>query len=225
MSDLFRRVREGAGKAAFEAYRLKRLTAIQATVRSLRSKADKAYFRIGQQAYLAFEGGEMELPAVKAACEERLARLNEIAAREQEIEAIRQEVYVPEAPPGMINSGLVCPNGHGRLLASAAHCQECGAPGVAEAGPTALACGHCGAALEPAASFCAECGTPVAADQAGPEHCRNCGAELFAYAEFCAECGMAVTASDFDAGEVPEPPTRTDEKSTEQVFKVQDEEE
>jgi uncharacterized OB-fold protein len=198
MSSLVDRFRSGAGKATFEADKLRRVTAIQANVRSLRGDFQKELSRVGQIAFNIYRAGQVEQPELKEACDRLEAIQAQINAQEQEIERIRAEQFVPEMAAGP-QYGRVCPNGHGALPPQDNFCQTCGAQPIFVQPPAApaaqaLACQHCGTALSPGARFCAGCGQAVAPVAPPPEppkgeSCPDCAAVLLPDALFCAECG------------------------------------
>jgi hypothetical protein len=203
VSSLFKRIRTGAGKAAFEAEKLRRVSAVQSTIKSLKSDVDKAVYQVGYVAYGLYRQGQVNQPELEAACERLAALQAQIAAREREIEAIRTEAYVePETVP---QYGRLCPNGHGPIPLPNNFCQKCGARAVEIPPPTPAAvafCQNCGVALTEGSRFCIDCGQPVVEsapptrpDAVSPGACVHCGATLVPDSLFCSECGQPVTAA------------------------------
>ncbi|MCL4266960.1 MAG: zinc ribbon domain-containing protein [Anaerolineae bacterium] len=206
MSDFFNRVRSGAGKAAFEADKLRRTQAIQLKIRSLNQETEKVYTQVGRVAYTLYQQEQVGQPELKAACDRLAAVFAQIAAHEQEIERIKAEVFVDTAVAG-IQYGHICPNGHGQIAPQDYFCQVCGAKAIDVPPPTGLACPHCHAPLQPGARFCANCGqsVPLAAATAPVSNpCPNCGAPLLPDAAFCTECGHKVATSEPLSEEVAE---------------------
>jgi DNA-directed RNA polymerase subunit RPC12/RpoP len=193
MSDFFRTIRNTAGKAAFEADKLRRVSAVQSAIKPLREEVNRTITRLGQAAYGLHQAGELAQPELCQICERMDSFYAQINAREKEIEAIRLEEYrEPAVLPG---SGLLCPNGHGELPEGSLFCQECGARAISAAPPPAAACIHCGAALLPQSRFCPGCGQAVVA--ATPEvesgntvDCPYCNAAVPDDSVFCPECGQ-----------------------------------
>lgn len=186
MSSLVDRFKSGAGKAAFEADKLRRVQAAQSAIKPLRGEADRLYMEMGKLAYLLYTQGGISQPELRTAGERLATTQAQIAGAEAEVERIRAEEYVEPLSSTTAGSGLLCPNGHGTLAGGAAFCQTCGAPGVRPApmpqATATMSCRHCGNALDLDARFCPTCGTPV-------ERCANCNAALLPDALFCAECG------------------------------------
>ena len=194
MSSLVDRFKSGAGKAAFEADKLRRVQSAQSAIKPLRADAERLTHEMGKLAYLLFTQGDITRPELIAAGEQLAEMHGRIAAAEAEVERIRAEEYVEPLSSTSSLSGLICPNGHGTLTGGASFCQTCGAAGVRPAPPPGvppvaarptMPCNQCGAALDLNARFCANCGTPV-------ERCASCNAPLLANAVFCAECGTPV---------------------------------
>lgn len=206
MSDFFNRVRSGAGKAAFEADKLRRTQAIQLKIRSLNQETEKVYTQVGRVAYTLYQQEQVAQPELKAACDRLAAVFAQIAAHEQEVERIKAEMFVDTAVAG-IQYGHICPNGHGQIAPQDYFCQVCGAKAIDVPPPTGLACPHCHAPLQPGARFCANCGqsVPLAAATAPVSNpCPNCGAPLLPDALFCTECGHKVTTPELKSEEAHE---------------------
>lgn len=198
MSDFLNRVRSGAGKAAFEADKLRRTQAIQLKIRSLNQETEKVYTQVGRVAYTLYQQEQVAQPELKVACDRLAAVFAQISAHEQEIERIRAEVFVDAAVAG-IQYGHICPNGHGQIAPQDNFCQVCGAKAIDVPPPTGLACPHCHAPLQSGARFCANCGQSVplvAATVPVSNPCPNCGAPLLPDAAFCTECGHRVATSE-----------------------------
>jgi uncharacterized OB-fold protein len=202
MSSFFDKLRSGAGKAAFEADKLRRVTAIQAAIRTHKGNFDKVLVQAGQVAFALHQTDQITQPELQKVCEILVATQKQIREKEQEIERIRAEEYVESQ-----EAGRVCPNGHGPLPAPDNFCQVCGAPAVEISPPatTGLACPNCGVALAPGARFCSSCGQTVVLPESTLEHtsqvdtCVSCGAELLPDSIFCAECGHKATQPEEEA--------------------------
>jgi hypothetical protein len=161
MSSVFDRIRSGAGKAALEADKLRRITSIQSTIKSLKDEINQGFYRVGYVAFDLYRAERVTQPELQEACEHIITLQAQIAARERESETIRGEEYA-EKTSG-IQYGNLCPNGHGELADGTRFCPTCGAKAIYTPPPTAGArCTACGAAMAPAAHFCPECGQPIA---------------------------------------------------------------
>lgn len=205
MDNFLGRIRSGAGKAAFEADKLRRVASVQSAINGLKKEVEKAYYQVGQVAYGLYGNGRITQPELKTACDQLAALQAKIAAHEQEIAAIRAEEFVePQTTQSQTSAqyGRVCPNGHGAIPEQDTFCQICGAKAVyvpppAPAVGTAV-CPHCNAPLASDARFCATCGQPVPSPApvvkpaSAAATCVQCGAALLPDAIFCAECGHRV---------------------------------
>ena len=196
MSSFLDKLRSGAGKAAFEADKLKRITAVQATIRSLRGDFEKIIVEAGRVAFRLHKAGEVSQPDLLAICERLAAIQAQIQAREQEVESIRGEVFVESLET--LAYGHICPNGHGPLPSQDKFCQVCGAQATDVPPPAANPCASCGVLLTPDARFCSSCGYTVRppASAAPQNGCARCGAALLPDAIFCAECGYRVETAE-----------------------------
>jgi len=198
VSSILDQLRSGAGKAAFEAEKLRKVTTIRSEIRSIRDDVEEAVLQAGQVAWQLHRSDAITQPRLKEACSRIDGLQAQITAREREIERIQDEVY--EEPRFGPKYGHVCPNGHSQLPAGARFCPICGAEGIHVAPPRAGAqCLTCSAVLEPGARFCPSCGTPVpeasaaSSAAAGSKACPACGTLMVAEARFCPDCGKAVS--------------------------------
>lgn len=163
MNNFFDRMRSGAGKAAFEADKLRRVTLIQNELRGLRDDYQKAIAQAGQVAFSLYQRGQITQPELRVTCDAAAAVLARISAQEADIERIRGEQFVESAPGDAYDpAGLICPVGHGPLPVGARFCATCGQPGLAPAAPPARRCPTCGDGLAADARFCANCGQAIA---------------------------------------------------------------
>ena len=191
MDDLWNRMRSRAGQAAFEAEKMRQITALQLKIRTLRQQGEQAAQQAGTIAYQLYRAGQVTPPALQQACAALDMLETQIATHEQEIEQIRAQPYVAPAAP-MVS--LICPQGHGVLLPGDSFCQQCGARGVM---PASNLCPHCHAPLPPNARFCTVCGNPVAAAAPPPPStlCPQCRQPITPTIHFCTNCGYDLRQS------------------------------
>jgi uncharacterized OB-fold protein len=214
MDNIFDKFRSGAEKAAFEADKLRRVTAVQGVLRSLKSDMEREIGQAGQVAFTLHQRQQISQPELLEACERLAAVHAQIQAREREIEAIRAETY--EANANQPRYGRLCPNGHGPIPPQDNFCQKCGARAIEVPPPAGRQCPNCGVALAADARFCASCGQqlqappPPAAVAPSQENCPACGATLLPDALFCAECGHKVKSAMAVAPPSPELPEEVD---------------
>jgi len=172
MNSFFDRMRSGAGKAAFEADKLRRIALLQNELRGLRDDFHKALGQTGQMAFDLYQRGQVTQPELRAACDVAAAVMAAINAREADVERTRNEQFIdPQLAAAPL---LACPMGHGPLPLGARFCQLCGQPGIdapPSPPPPAFCCPTCGEDVAADTLFCANCGQqfgPPAAPPAPP---------------------------------------------------------
>jgi RNA polymerase subunit RPABC4/transcription elongation factor Spt4 len=197
MTGLLDRLKKGADKAALEADKLRRITRVRSQISALQGRVNSHTRALGEKALGLFDAGQLTQPELLEGCEQIAVLRQQMAEKEAEIEAIRQET-LPEEPESVL-CGHICPNCKIRLADEAHFCPECGsiAQDVPPPAPPEvsirLVCGSCGVPLVQGAAFCPECGTKVEAPSPAPAQvCANCGVSLIEGAAFCPECGTHV---------------------------------
>ena len=161
MAKFFNRIRSGAGRAAFEADKLRRVNSVQSIIKSLQEEINQTFFRAGRVAFELHQAGQVAQPELQQVCGHLTMLHGQVIARGHEIEAIRDQEYVePRREP---QYGRLCPNGHGELPPQAKFCPVCGAQAVSAPPPAATSkfCPACGTELLPEARFCPGCGAAV----------------------------------------------------------------
>lgn len=221
MDNFFGKFRSGAGKAAFEADKLRRVTAVQNTVRSLKSNYEKGLYQVGKTAFSLHQDQQINQPDLLEVCERQAAILAQIQAREREIEEIRAELFVDNVGIGQAQYGRLCPNGHGTIPPQDRFCQKCGAQAIEVPSPASQQCTNCGSALAVDARFCATCGQTAPSAPVPENACPACQAPLLPDALFCAECGHRLEVNE----PMPEPEVVTivEETTTEGLGEVESE--
>lgn len=158
MAGLWDRLVSGKDKAAFEAEKLRQITALQGQIRGLQKEIEQSFATLGAATFRLYGEGQVQNPELKQACAALSALQSQIDAREQEIEALRQRQFEDGG-----QQGATCPNGHGRLPAQNRFCHICGAEAVfLPAAPTQTTfCTHCGSTVPAGSSFCSSCGAAM----------------------------------------------------------------
>lgn len=131
MSDIFGRIRSGAGKVAKEADRVARVKRIELQIGSIKRQRESYYGRLGEMAYNSYVNNEPENPEATDIVA-KITQLNQqIRVKEEEIKRINsgdiqpQTTQVSQAPltPGK----RLCPNCGHENDADVKFCSECGA--------------------------------------------------------------------------------------------------
>ena len=160
MNSFLDKMRSGAGKAAFEADKLRRVAGLQSDLRRLRGEMEEAIAVVGRVAFDLHQHAQIAPPQLRAVCDQAATVLAEIGAREAELELVRNEQYVESFAAAYEPAALLCPAGHGPLVDGARFCSHCGQAGVAPLPPATASCATCGKPLEAEAQFCVNCGRP-----------------------------------------------------------------
>ncbi len=175
-------VTKGAREAADNAKLFADKTRIKKDINNCENELRNRYCDIGK---LFFENNKDNVPEEYAALFEGIGPLlDEIAAKQKELDALDGTVSCPGCGKPIAKDAKFCPN-----------CgQTVPQPEIPPVG-AATVCPTCGAALAAGAAFCASCGNRVGgaetvnATVVANNVCPNCGATLAADAVFCAECG------------------------------------
>jgi hypothetical protein len=160
MPGFFDKLKSGADKAAFEADRLLRLNQAQSAVKSVQRELEAEILELGRQALALHDAGTLTQPELLATCSEIDAKRQEVAAKEAEVERIRQEkppeagAPAPEEPPEPAE-----PVHSGPSYTPPAQQQTPPQPVAPVAG--GRTCPNCGTALPDDVRFCPECGTKL----------------------------------------------------------------
>ncbi len=183
MSEIFDKLKEGAGQVIAEvdkggkiqsaisslrhqmaeADRKRKIGLVKQQIRDLQGREAQAINALSAQVWALYEAGTLTQPELVSLCR----NVEEIRAQIKGKEAELEQLQPPPAPPPQP------------------------APGEAKAGPR---CGQCGAAVVPGAAFCQTCGARLTKEEkAAPVlFCIHCGAQLRQGARFCPQCGQTV---------------------------------
>jgi small-conductance mechanosensitive channel len=123
LSDIFGKLKSGAGKVAHEADKTAHIQRIEMQIGSTKKQIEDQYQKLGEMIYEAKAKGELENPEV-ANIQTKITDLKQqIAAKEQEIINIKEDkVVTPTAAPGK----KFCTNCGKENDAAVKFCAECG---------------------------------------------------------------------------------------------------
>lgn len=91
-------VRSGAAKVAFEADKMVRVRKQEQAIANVQKQIQEAYAALGQTVLTLFRAGELQHPQVASADQQVAALMLQAKQLEEELEQIKAEEYVPEAP-------------------------------------------------------------------------------------------------------------------------------
>jgi hypothetical protein len=106
MSDLFRKLRCGAGKVAFEADKQARLFRVQGEQNQLKHQLEVSFTRIGEIAYQQYQDKVCETDTYLSYISEVSKLLDAINEKRQEAVQIQAEIYKPEVETNLEKRGL-----------------------------------------------------------------------------------------------------------------------
>jgi hypothetical protein len=159
MSDLFGKLKAGAGKVAFEADKLAKTQRVKSELDQLNHALENLYAGLGKAVYAqTMTGDPVSMEDWRAKIDEQKLR---VQAKERELQAINAETYqqpgaapAPRPAPAAPASAPIVP--------PAAPAEPITPPVVTaseEPAPAPRTCPNCGASVPAQSKFCTECGT------------------------------------------------------------------
>lgn len=177
MSGIFRSIRRGADRAAFEAERLVRVQREQSKLSNLSAEKRDRLVEIGERVWELFQAQQVTDARLLALCGQVQGLNTQIADQERTVERIKEEQ--PPEPPKCSACGR-------ELAPSDTFCPACGARVTATSAPAGAA--PAGASSASQAVIDVQPSPPAAATPAA-RACPKCGRSLRAGATFCGGCG------------------------------------
>lgn len=204
--DTFEKLKQGAGRAAFEADRRLRLARVESRIGSIKQAMSVQFTQLGEATYQLYKQEALVERGLVTLSEQVRATERQLEEAQAEAERIRLEAA--PAPVGLL-VGHVCLRCQVKLPAEAVFCPRCGGPAsdieppvAATIGGATKSCPSCGRSIPQEARFCPGCGSDVSVPpaqgeekvEAAPETtvCPECGKELPAGAVFCSQCGATI---------------------------------
>jgi rubrerythrin len=126
MSDIFGKIKSGAGKVAKEADEFARIKRIELDISSVRRQIEDNYKKLGEITYKSSVNKEPEAPEVAAIIAKITELFDQIKAKEEEIKKLnlKPESEVKTLPTP---TKLVCPSCGKEQETTIKFCPECGA--------------------------------------------------------------------------------------------------
>ncbi len=138
MSDIFGRLKSGAGKVAFETEKMARVNRIQGEIGNIKRQTDSHYMRLGDLTYRSFVNNEPQSPEVPDICQSITSLSQQTAAKQEEIKRVNAEQFAappstpaptpaPQAAPSPQQGAKFCANCGKQNQGGVKFCPECGA--------------------------------------------------------------------------------------------------
>ena len=147
MSDIFGKLKSGAGKVAFEADKMARVNRVQGEIGNLKKQMDSQYMRLGDLTYRSFVNNEPASPEVQDVCQAITNLMQQIAEHGEEVKCVQAEQFAQPAPTPQPAAQTYQPN-----------------YGQAPPPPPAQGakfCPSCGKQAPSGVKFCPECGAKL----------------------------------------------------------------
>jgi hypothetical protein len=124
VSDIFGKLKSGAGKVAKEADKAAHIQRIQMQIGSIKKQIEEQYHKLGEMTYDSKSKNEAENPEAANIIAKISDLKAQIVAKEQEVKDIKEDkIVTPTASPGK----KFCTNCGKENDASTKFCAECGA--------------------------------------------------------------------------------------------------
>jgi len=149
VSDFFGKLKSGAGKVAFEAEKMARLTKAKSELEGIKDQIRTQYAKIGELYYSRRTTSGVTGPEFDAVCQAIADLERQLQAKNDEVQKINAESFetpgaaVPIQPPQ--TTPAVNP-----------------IPSPPPTPPTGRFCPNCGKPIEPGVKFCPDCGQNLA---------------------------------------------------------------
>jgi len=147
MSDIFGKLKSGAGKVAFEADKMARVNRIQGEISNLKKQIDSQYMRLGDSTYRSTVNNEPASPEVPEICQTITGLMQQITEHMEEVKRVQGEQFAQSAPapqpaasstyqpsygqapppPPPSQGGKFCPSCGKQSPGGVRFCPECGA--------------------------------------------------------------------------------------------------
>jgi hypothetical protein len=173
MSDFFGKLKSGAGKVAFEAEKMNRLSRARGELEKIKSQVQAQFMKLGELYYNQRRTVGVTGTAYDEICQEIMNLESQIETKNNDIQRINAEVYSPQVPPPAGQPGQ-----------GSAQYQSVPAPTQSTAQPVSVP--PASTSTQPAPSAAP---APAAAMR---KFCPNCGKELSLETKFCPDCGAKV---------------------------------
>jgi len=140
MSNIFGKLKSGAGKVAHEAEKAAQIKRIELDIGGLKKQIENNYHQLGEMTYQSLINNAPQKPEAANIVAKVTSLFEQIRLKEEEIKKINTDVAEPQTPTQTSSPTQVSPS----------------------ATPQKRICTNCGKENDPTVKFCSECGTKMA---------------------------------------------------------------
>jgi hypothetical protein len=140
MSNIFGKLRSGAGKVAHEAEKATQVKRIELDIGGLKKQIETQYHQLGEMTYQSLINNAPQNPEAANIISKVTSLFDQIRLKEEEIKKINADTGEPQTPTQAPQPAQVTPS----------------------TTPQKRICTNCGKENEPNVKFCSECGTKLA---------------------------------------------------------------
>jgi hypothetical protein len=157
MSDFFGKLKSGAGKVAFEADKMSRVSRANGELEKIKSLIQAQYNKLGQLYYTQRGTVGVTGSAYDEICQEIENLEHQVESKNQEIQRINADVYTPQVAQPAAQPVSAPAQSTSAPIPTPSTSQS----GSVVAAATTKFCSNCGTEMPVATKFCPNCGTKV----------------------------------------------------------------
>ncbi len=157
MSDFFGKLKSGAGKVAFEADKMSRVSRANGEMEKIKSLIQAQYNKLGQLYYTQRGTVGVTGSAYDEICQEIENLEHQVESKSEEIQRINADVYTPQGTQTTAQPAAVPVQTPTAPISTPSTSPS----GSVAAAATTKFCPNCGTEMPVATKFCPNCGTKV----------------------------------------------------------------
>ncbi len=155
MSDFFGKLRSGAGKVAFEADKMNRVSHAKGELEKLKNQVQAQYSKLGEMYYTQRQTVGVSGPGYDEICQAIQLLEQQVLAKNDDIQRINAEVYTAQGTQPSVQPAA------SPVQPAPVPTQSASAPVQAPSADATKFCPNCGREMPVATKFCPDCGTNV----------------------------------------------------------------
>jgi len=157
MSDFFGKLKSSAGKVAFEADKMTRLSRANGELEKIKSQIQAQYAKLGEIYYTQRETMGVTGSAYDGICQEIMNLEHQVESKNQDIQRINADVYTPQGTQTTVQPVSAPTQSPSTPIPTQSSAPSASVP----AASTTKFCPNCGTEMPVATKFCPNCGTKV----------------------------------------------------------------